>query len=169
MHIKEPQSALLSNHELLLHLQAEEAEYSGTDGTHRERAKPPGLKEVLRDALSYLTPQSTCPSRPTRPLTLYRGPHSLFRALSPQYSLNKAEYLQLYNLRPSTFVELDLVVEEASSRFSESQLRDILDTIRRVFEEEEGDIPAGAEDEVSEQTAHKLEGAKRKRGRKRKA
>ena len=45
-------------------------------------------------------------------MTLYKGPHSLFRALSPKYRLNKAEYLQIYNLRPKTVLELDLIVEE---------------------------------------------------------
>ena len=45
-------------------------------------------------------------------MTLYRGPHSLFRALAPKYRLNKAEYLQLYNLRPTTQVMLELVIEE---------------------------------------------------------
>lgn len=49
---------------------------------------------------------------PNRPMTLYKGPHSLFRVLSPKYRLNKAEYLQIYNLRPSTTLELDLVVQE---------------------------------------------------------
>jgi hypothetical protein len=45
-------------------------------------------------------------------MTLYKGPHSLFRALAPKYRLNKAEYLQLYNLRPGTQVMLELVIEE---------------------------------------------------------
>jgi hypothetical protein len=47
-------------------------------------------------------------------MTLYKGPHSLFRALAPKYRLNKAEYLQLYNLRPGTQVMLELVIEEVS-------------------------------------------------------
>jgi hypothetical protein len=45
-------------------------------------------------------------------MTLYKGPHSLFRALAPKYRLNKAEYLQLYNLRPNTQVMLELIIEE---------------------------------------------------------
>jgi hypothetical protein len=52
---------------------------------------------------------------PSRPMTLYKGPHSLFRALAPKYQLNKAEYLQLYNLRPSTGVALELIIEEVRS------------------------------------------------------
>jgi hypothetical protein len=51
-------------------------------------------------------------------MTLYKGPHSLFRALAPKYRLNKAEYLQLYNLRPGTQVMLELVIEEVCCRIS---------------------------------------------------
>ena len=52
--IKNAQSALLSNHELLLHLRAEEAEYTGTDGTSRNRKKPTGLNHMLRDVRATL-------------------------------------------------------------------------------------------------------------------
>jgi hypothetical protein len=55
-------------------------------------------------------------------MTLYKGPHSLFRALAPKYRLNKAEYLQLYNLRPTTQVMLELVIEEVRRVFIPSTL-----------------------------------------------
>jgi hypothetical protein len=74
-------------------------------------------KADTRKGLAYLqTPDYTTSSladqHPDRPMTLYRGPNSLFRALAPKYRLNKAEYLQLYNLRPTTQVMLELVIEE---------------------------------------------------------
>ncbi|KAF1829209.1 hypothetical protein BDW02DRAFT_561655 [Decorospora gaudefroyi] len=96
-------------------------------------------------------------------MTLYRGPNSLFRALAPKYRLNKAEYLQLYNLRPTTQVMLELVIEEAGTRFTEEELRDILVIIRRVFDEEEESIPAGVEDMQMPKIANKLLGANKKR------
>jgi hypothetical protein len=49
-----------------------------------------------------------------RPMTLYKGQHSLFRALAPRYRLNKAEFVQIYNLRPKTQVMLELIIEEVS-------------------------------------------------------
>jgi hypothetical protein len=47
-----------------------------------------------------------------RPMTLYKGPHSLLRVLAPKYRLNKAEYLQLYNVRPTSRITLELIIEE---------------------------------------------------------
>lgn len=51
-------------------------------------------------------------NHPTRPMTLYKGPNSLLRALAPKYKLNKTEYLQLYNIRPRSQITLQLVIEE---------------------------------------------------------
>ncbi|KAJ4355043.1 hypothetical protein N0V95_003261 [Ascochyta clinopodiicola] len=170
MHIKNAQSALLSNHELLLHLRQEEAEYTGEDGTERKRYKPKGLEHMLRDGLTYLqTPDYTTPSipeaHPDRPMTLYKGSHSLFRALAPHYRLNKAEFIQIYNLRPRTQVMLELIIEEAPTRFSEQDLTAILDTITQVFDEEEASIPQGVEDEELPKIGNKLLGASRKKKR----
>ncbi|KAH7082629.1 HRDC-like protein [Paraphoma chrysanthemicola] len=170
MHIKNPQSALLSNHEVLLHLEKEEAEYNGKDGSDRKRKPPSGLGHMLRDGLTYLrTPDYTVSTlqttHPDRPMTLYKGPHSLFRALAPKYRLNKAEYLQLYNLRPTTQVMLELVIEEAGSRFSEEDLHDILGICQQVFDEEEAAIPAGVENVEMEKIPNKLLGARKAKRR----
>jgi hypothetical protein len=78
------------------------------------------LKSYPLQGAAYLqTPDYTVntlvDTHPDRPMTLYKGPHSLFRALAPKYRLNKAEYLQLYNLRPTTQVMLDLIIEEVRS------------------------------------------------------
>ncbi|KAJ4986980.1 RNA polymerase III subunit C17 [Stagonosporopsis vannaccii] len=168
MHIKNPQSALITNHELLLHLRQEDAEYTGEDGTDRKRWKPKGLEHMLRDGLSYLqTPDyataTLTESHPDRPMTLYKGSHSLFRALAPDYRLNKAEFIQIYNLRPTTQVMLELIIEEADQRFTEDQLQDILARITHVFEEEEGSIPKGVEEENLPKIENKLLGAARKK------
>lgn len=67
--------------------------------------------------LSYLqTPDyatiTLTETHPSRPMTLYKGSHSLFRALATEYQLNKAEFIQIYNLRPRTQVMLELIIEE---------------------------------------------------------
>ncbi|KAF2008140.1 hypothetical protein P154DRAFT_516860 [Amniculicola lignicola CBS 123094] len=170
MKIKEVQTALLSNHEVLLHLQELDAEYTGTDGTGRARKKPKGVSDILQDGQIYLTNPdapiaNVAETHPNRPMTLYKGPHSLFRALSPKYRLNRQEFLQIYNIRPRTGIALDLIIEESESRFTETERLDILNIITSVFDEEESGIPAGVEDQEMEKVANKLLGAK-KRGRK---
>ncbi|KAL1592174.1 hypothetical protein SLS59_009830 [Nothophoma quercina] len=174
MHVKNPQSALITNHELLLHLRQEEAEYTGEDGTERKRWKPKGLEHMLRDGLAYLqtsdySTSTLTDTHPDRPMTLYKGEHSLFRALAPKYRLNKAEFIQIYNLRPTTQVMLELIIEEADQRFDETQLAEILEIITQVFDEEEASIPAGVEDKELPKIENKLLGAskKKKKGKKR--
>jgi|SRR5690242_2592872 len=48
-------------------------------------------------------------------MTLYKGSHSVFRVLAPHYRLNKAEFIQIYNLRPTTQVMLELIIEEVAA------------------------------------------------------
>jgi hypothetical protein len=129
-------------------------------------------------------------------MTLYKGPNSLFRALAPNYRLNKAEFLQIYNLKPTTQVELQLIIEEvcpsclvilrvtgenrhrpkinacqSHTRFTEEQLDEMVEIIQQVFEEEEAAIPEGVEAQEMEKISNKLLGAskKRRKGVKRKA
>ena len=56
---------------------------------------------------------------------------------------------------------------QADQRFTEEQLQDILERMTRVFEEEEGHIPAGVEDQEMPKVENKLLGAARKRKEKR--
>ncbi|ORX93472.1 hypothetical protein BCR34DRAFT_608566 [Clohesyomyces aquaticus] len=168
MQIKTPQSGLLTNHEVLLHMQSEAADYHARYGTEKPEGFPTGLNAMLRDSLSYLTspdlPLTTLTStHPSRPMTLYKGPNSLFRALGSKYKLNKAEYLQIYNLRPTSEVMLGLVLEEADTRFSRKQQAEILSIIAEVFAEEESRIPERAEDQEMEKIKNKLEGAGKRR------
>lgn len=51
-------------------------------------------------------------AHPERPATLYKGPHSLLKALGTKYRINKTEFLQIYNLKPTTQVELQIIIEE---------------------------------------------------------
>ncbi|KAF2020145.1 hypothetical protein BU24DRAFT_459753 [Aaosphaeria arxii CBS 175.79] len=170
MHIINPQSSLLSNHEVLLHVRAVDAEYTGEDSTSRARTKPPGLKNMLQDTIQYLTSAdqnsalaAMAEGHAERPMTLYKGPHSLFRRLAEKYTLNKAEYLQIYNLRPASLIVLCLIIEEWDTRFSEEQMEEMVRDIAAVFDEEEGDIPTGVEDVQMERIGNKLLGAKKRR------
>ena len=70
---------------------------------------------------------------------------TLIDKLEP-YELSKAEVLMISNLRPTTSVLLDVIVEECDERFSEEQQEGILGVIRDVLggeEEEEGEGEEG--------------------------
>lgn len=72
-------------------------------------AHPQGMSYLQTADYSTL---ALAEAHPDRPMTLYKGPHSLFQALAPHYRLNKAEFVQMYNLRPTTQVMLELIIEE---------------------------------------------------------
>jgi len=50
-----------------------------------------------------------------------------------KHPLTKAERLQMINLRPTSAVEMHLVVEECEERFTEEQLDNIIQTIERTL------------------------------------
>ncbi|OAF99916.1 uncharacterized protein CC84DRAFT_1129717 [Paraphaeosphaeria sporulosa] len=179
MHVKNPQSALLSNHEVYQHIRSASDYYLSKE---RNRDKTlSNVREILQDGLRYFegdpnaaadTAQWTNPAKetadyhPERPMTLYKGPHSLLRALAPKYRLNKAEYLQLYNVRPTSRITLELIIEEATSRFSEEELDDILQQVLNVFYEEEASIPAGVENQEMEKLPDEMLGDSRRKHKK---
>jgi hypothetical protein len=72
-----------------------------------------------RQGINYLTNEDYAikkivEQRGERPMTLYKGPSSLLRALAPHYKLNKVEYLQIYNVRPRSQITLHLLIEEVN-------------------------------------------------------
>jgi hypothetical protein len=51
-----------------------------------------------------------------------------------QYDLTKAERLMLLNLRPTSEVELFLIIEEVSERLSEEERASLVEETARIFE-----------------------------------
>ena len=72
---------------------------------------------------------------------------SLFARLAPKYRITKAEYLMLFNLRPKNLAELEVIIEEASTRFGEEELMEILEIVADVLGHADGgEGQAGAEE-----------------------
>lgn len=160
MKILESQSAVLTNYEVLTHLLELDAEYSGADGEGRARKKPDNLKMIMKDTLTYLR-------RPNAPLTdpynasALTSSSSLFARLAPKYRITKAEYVMLFNLRPKNLAELEVIIEEASTRFGEEELMEILETVADVLGYADGgerQAGAGAEAEEMEGVEKTVEG-----------
>ena len=64
---------------------------------------------------------------------------SVVKQLLP-YNLTKSEKLQLINLRPTSSVELNVIIEESEERLSEDQEEEILSILSQLpFKEEEDD------------------------------
>ena len=74
---------------------------------------------------------------------------SFLREAAP-FNLTKAEKLQCLNLRPTTEVEILLVIEESEERFTEEQVEQLLEIIRRT-------IPGNDEDEEEEEEEEEVE------------
>ena len=105
--------------------------------------------------------------RPNAPLTdpynasALTSSSSLFARLAPKYRITKAEYVMLFNLRPKNLAELEVIIEEASTRFGEEELMEILETVADVLgyaDGGEGQAVAGAEAEEMEGVEKTVEG-----------
>lgn len=67
---------------------------------------------------------------------------NLMESLLP-FNLTKAEKLQLLNLRPSSLVELQLIVEELDERLkSEEEIENLLSVLKEKLPVEETDVPS---------------------------
>ncbi|KAI9810630.1 MAG: hypothetical protein M1832_001229 [Thelocarpon impressellum] len=152
MKILETQSAHLTNHEVLLHLESMRARYAELA---QQRGRPASLKSgnletVLKELTDYLHTQPS----PLTPPSAY-GPNTcreLFVALQP-FDLTKAELLMILNLRPLSLGVLDTIIEEMDSRFDDEQQLKIQSLIAEVLGADGGPDPAGDGDEVNQSGA----------------
>jgi hypothetical protein len=67
--------------------------------------------------------------------------------LLDQYDIEKAEFLQIINLRPTTPPELDVIIEEMEDRFTEAQIEEMLAIVKEILgdpDEMEEDAIGGA-------------------------
>ncbi|XP_076809939.1 DNA-directed RNA polymerase III subunit RPC9-like [Clavelina lepadiformis] len=125
MEITKSTSAMLSNYEVLKVLNDYAAEQK------ENKRNDQNLSTITYETLKYLN---------ETPAGLQNEEiiPEVVKALS-SFGLTKAEKLQLINLRPTTAVEISLIVEESEERISENQIEEILRIISQLpaLEEEE--------------------------------
>ena len=110
---------MLSNYEVLTLLN----DIQSQEGKHSKSQQ--NLATIKYSALKYL--QKT-PCNDQSPELIAQ----LMKALEP-FKLTKAEKLQILNNRPSTAVEIQLMVEESEERLTEDQIEELLTAITSIL------------------------------------
>jgi DNA-directed RNA polymerase subunit F len=118
MEILNESAALLSNHEV----------YSLISDTQpRQGKKKPSqnLSTITYTTMRYLE-RTPCVVQNKDVIETF------VKAMQP-FELKKAEILQLLNLRPTTHVEIQLIVEETEDRLTEEQVDNLLEIIATIL------------------------------------
>ncbi|KAM8976226.1 DNA-directed RNA polymerase III subunit RPC9 [Pelodytes ibericus] len=135
MEVKDANSALLSNYEvfqLLTDLKAQQRE----GRKNKSSAGQQNLNTIMYETLKYL---SNSPCQHQSPEILQE-----FLTTMKAHKLTKAEKLQLLNHRPSTAVEIQLMVEESEERLTEVQIEQLIQDVTAI-------LPGDPETEMQEQ------------------
>ncbi|KAF3942252.1 hypothetical protein ABW19_dt0202564 [Dactylella cylindrospora] len=125
---------MLSNYEVLAHIQDVKRKYKeefserGPAGAMKSGNLETVMKE-LTDYLSTTTVASQSSEKTTR----------LVEALA-KFQLEKIEVLMILNHQPKNETELDVLVEELETRFTEEQIQEILENVDNIL-----GTPGGAE------------------------
>lgn len=81
-----------------------------------------GLNTVTYETLKYLE-QTPCIEQTPEIMTK-------FYSAVKKFDLKKIEILQIVNLRPTTLVELQLIIEDSETRLTEAQINELIELIR---------------------------------------
>ncbi|KAM4794635.1 DNA-directed RNA polymerase III subunit RPC9 isoform 1-T1 [Rhinophrynus dorsalis] len=133
---KDANAALLSNYEvfqLLTDLKAQQREAR----KNKNSAGQQNLNTIMYETLKYL---SSSPCQRQSPEIVQE-----FLTAMKGHKLTKAEKLQLLNHRPSTAVEIQLMVEESEERLSEDQIEELIQSVTSI-------LPGDPEAEMQEQS-----------------
>ncbi|GBN12495.1 DNA-directed RNA polymerase III subunit RPC9 [Araneus ventricosus] len=133
MEVIKDNAALLSNTEVLALLENLKSDLKGpkysvrlTEGQLSDKEKAlQRLNTVVYETVKYLEEMPCATQTP-------ESVRNFLTAIQP-YSLTKAEKLQLLNMRPTSLVEIQLLIEESEERFNEDQMNEILAAIAETL------------------------------------
>ena len=131
MEVIDDNAALLSNYEVYSLLQDIQG---GKNGQKKPNKSQNNLSTILYSTLKVLekTPAKDQSSEIIE----------AFMQRVERFNLTKAEKLQLLNQRPTSAVEIQLLIEESEERMSEEQIEELLDVITQCLP---GDDPTPEE------------------------
>ena len=118
MEVKNERAALLSNYEVYTLLKDIQ---TGQNGQQKPGSNQKNLATISYETLQYL---KGTPCKDQSPEIISQ----LMTALAP-YGLTKAEKLQILNLRPTTAVEIQLIVEESEERLTVEQIEELIEVV----------------------------------------
>lgn len=138
MEVLDPRQTLITNAEVLRLLQERRKQQS--DLPKEQRLKVLGT--VIYETSSYLR---ETPAAAQKDEDIAR----FIQAVAP-LKLTAAETLQLINLRPSTAVEIQLLVEECEERLTEEQVESLVTIVQETLPESPNDESRGNDEEERE-------------------
>ncbi|KAK6336584.1 hypothetical protein TWF718_009386 [Orbilia javanica] len=126
MKILEPCEAMLSNYEVLAHIQEVKNQYRNqvAEQGPATAMKPGNLETVMKEIIDYLSTTAATAQSPEATIKLVEE-----LAKSP-LQFEKIEVLMMLNHLPKNETELDVLIEELESRLSEEQITEVLDAIQ---------------------------------------
>ncbi|KAI5778162.1 RNA polymerase II [Geopyxis carbonaria] len=143
MKILNPRVSHLSNFEVLAHINETKARYAAEHLRTSSGAamKAENLETVLKEVKDYLLPTPAGTQSPAVVQQFFAE----MAARWPHPRLEKVELLQILNERPAGIAELDCIIEEMDTRFSEEEQAEMVEVVRRVLpvpRAEGGEAPA---------------------------
>ncbi|XP_035691818.1 DNA-directed RNA polymerase III subunit RPC9-like [Branchiostoma floridae] len=144
MEVVNDQAAMLSNYEVFSLLKEIESK-----GKKKKSRAQQNLATITYETLKYLS---------NTPCTL-QNPEMVaefMEALGP-YNLTKAEKLQLLNHRPSSAVEIQLIIEESEERLTEEQIDELLQLVADKLPDPNAPEGGGEEEDGGEGGTERME------------
>ncbi|ORY55087.1 RNA polymerase III subunit C17 [Pseudomassariella vexata] len=134
MKILEAQSAVLTNFEVYSFIKRQS-----------KKSGPPSLQTLREELIKYFESHPGPLSQ--RPITYKDSSIPKLLERLRKYEITKGEMIMIFNLRPTTIITLNTVIEDMEDRFTEEQQQDIVEGIVEVLgefppteeAEEEGD------------------------------
>ncbi|XP_041357988.1 DNA-directed RNA polymerase III subunit RPC9-like [Gigantopelta aegis] len=141
MEVKNENAALLSNYEVFSLM----TDIQAGRGQRKPNKHQQNLATVVYETVKYLQ-DTPCKVQSET------GIQEFMKDMAP-YKLTKAEKLQLLNHRPTTAVEIQVMIEESEERLTEEQIYEVLDIIaKHLPDQNETDMEQGAEETVPGET-----------------